>query len=240
VREEGHPHADPTDEDGRRLAQVYERYARSSRKRRAWTLANRGNAQIRAELTRELLRRADPALRHGRDVLDVGCGTGWWLHTLARHGVAPKRLHGVDLLPDRVAEAARRVPGGRIQVASALALPYPADSFALVTLVTVLGSLPSAGAIRAALREAHRVTAPAGSVLVYEPRYPNLLNRSRRHVPPSRVAEVFAEAEVTSLTVLPPLARRLGAAAAPLYSRLARVPGLRTHYLATVRKPDRR
>src|SRR5215471_8544720 len=36
------------------------------------------------------------------EALDVGCGTGGWLRTLQEWGASPQRLHGIDLLGDRI------------------------------------------------------------------------------------------------------------------------------------------
>ena len=82
------------------------------------------------------------------------------------------------------------------------------------------------------LREARRVTAPAGAVLIYEPRIPNPLNRATRRI---RVGEVSAVLRPPvarrTLTLLPPLARRLGSDSDSLYPLLVRVRLLRTHHL---------
>lgn len=43
----------------------------------------------------ELLR---PHVHGGENVLDVGCGTGWFYHSLARRGI-PAQYHGIDASP---------------------------------------------------------------------------------------------------------------------------------------------
>jgi ubiquinone/menaquinone biosynthesis C-methylase UbiE len=165
----------------------------------------------------------------GGEVLDVGCGTGWLLEALAGRGVEGGRLHGVDAIPARAAAAARRVPGADVRTADARKLPYEDGRFALVTLVTVLSSMPGGEAVAAALREARRVTAPDGLVLCYEPRLPTLNRRTRRisrRQLEQGLGPVVAE---RALTGLPPLARRLGPATPRLYPPLARVAA--THRL---------
>src|SRR3954454_8936592 len=70
-------------------------------------------------------------------VLDVGCGTGTGALFLARE-FPQARVRGVDISEEMVAEAVRKVgldPEGRIafKVGDAAALPYPDQSFDLVT-----------------------------------------------------------------------------------------------------------
>jgi len=45
----------------------------------------------------------------GTRVLDVGCGIGGFCALAAKRGAV---VHGIDTMPERVAEAHRRVPGG--------------------------------------------------------------------------------------------------------------------------------
>ena len=157
-------------------------------------------------------------------MLDVGCGTGWLLEALAREGIEPSRLHGVEALAARAAAAARRVPGAQVRTADARKLPFEDDRFELVTLVTVLSSMPEEHAVAAALREARRVASPTGVVLIYEPRLPNPLNRNTRTVSRRQLERELGPAVAErTLTGLPPLARRLGDATPRLYPLLARV-----------------
>ena len=213
-----------------RTEEVYSRYSRDPRKQRAWGAGNPGNVAIRQELLASVLELTAPALQEGGDVLDVGCGTGWLLRALADAGVAPARLWGVDLQESRVRAARAAAPGARIEVGDATHLSFDDASCALVTMITVLSSLPSRDAIRAALAEGRRVLAPGGLLLGYEPRIPNPLNRNTRLLRDADLdAAGISPRLQRSLTVLPGLARRLGYLTRSRYARLARVPPLRTH-----------
>lgn len=187
-----------------------------------------------------LLRAAGTKLNGSGRVLDIGCGTGWCLRALTEAGVAPDRLHGIEIQPARVEAARGAAPGARVAVGDARELDFPDRSFALVLLLTTLSSLPSAGAIQAALTEARRVLEPGGLLICYEPRIPNPLNRHTRLVRDRDLAAAGIEPrEQISLTLLPPLARRLGARTQQRYERLARMPLMRTHRLVSHRATDR-
>jgi cyclopropane fatty-acyl-phospholipid synthase-like methyltransferase len=66
----------------------------------------------------------------GTRVLDVGCGTGGFCALAAERGAV---VHGIDAMPERVAEARGRVPGGDFRVELMEQLPWPAGSFDVVT-----------------------------------------------------------------------------------------------------------
>ncbi len=219
--------------------EIYSGYSKSPRKRRAWAADNPGNVAIRRELLAEVLRAAGPELKGTGRILDLGCGTGWWLRSLTDAGVAPDRLEGIDIQPARVEAARAAVPGARISVGDVRELELPDRGFALVLLLTTLSSLPSAAAIQAALMEARRVLEPGGLLLCYEPRVANPLNRHARLVRDRDLEAAGIEPrEQVSLTLLPALARRLGAKTQQRYERLARLPALRTHRLIAYRAED--
>jgi SAM-dependent methyltransferase len=215
-----------------RLASVYRGYRRSERRRRAWDPANAGNVWIRRELETAL--RETGVLEPVASVrtLDLGCGHGYWLRRLTELGVPPAHIAGVDALPERASSAARAVEGASVIEADAADLPLPSGSYDVVLLFTVLSSEADEGRTARILREARRVVAPGGAVLVYEPRIPNPLNRATRRIRSRELTAVLGSpVSQRTLTLVPPLARRLGGATDSLYPLLARVPLLRTHRL---------
>jgi glycosyltransferase involved in cell wall biosynthesis/ubiquinone/menaquinone biosynthesis C-methylase UbiE len=239
------PEHDPLEYEQRRASQVYSRYAASSRKQHDWSADNSGNAAIRDELVDAAFELAGNALAPGSSILDVGCGTGWWLERLAapdgRRGVAgadARILTGLELLPDRVAAARRRVPAAEVQLGDARVLPFEAGSFDAVTLFTVLSSLATVNDAERALSEARRVLRPGGALLIWEPRIRNLLNPDVRLISRRMLLRALAGDQIRTrpTTVLPVLSRHLGRHAPGLYPRLASVTPLLTHRLVCARK----
>lgn len=206
-----------------------------SPRRESWSSANPGNRAAREELRVAVLAAAAPQLRGDGKLLDCGCGFGWLLAALAAE-VDPRRLFGVDRDPDRVEAAGRRVPGATVLAADALDLPFPDRQFAAVFQLVALSSFGAADRVRAALAESARVLAPDGVLLIYEPRLPNPLNRETRRL---RGADLEAAGLTVSdsrtLTLLPPLGRRLSTLTPTLHHRLSRLPPLRSHRLLACR-----
>ncbi|MGB0678763.1 MAG: methyltransferase domain-containing protein [Polyangiales bacterium] len=129
-------------------------------------------------------------------VLDVGCGTGRTLGMMRRLW-PDAQLYGIDLSPAYIAYAAQalhgppvaprlskprppqayargapeaELPAGRdveLRVGSAESLPYPAESFDVVTSTFVMHELP--GRVRQqVLRECARVLRPGGSLVLLD------------------------------------------------------------------------
>lgn len=99
----------------------------------------------------------------GKDVLEVGCGTGLVLERIARFA---KRAQGIDLSPGMLEKAKER--GLSVEEGSATALPYDDNSFDVTCSFKVLAHIPD---IDRALSEMARVTRPGGIVLaeLYNP-----------------------------------------------------------------------
>ena len=102
------------------------------------------------------------AARHPRRVLEVAAGTGIATRELVR--VLPDAaVVATDLNPDMVAWASQRVPQASWSVADATALELPADSFDVVVCQFGVMFFPDRPA---AFREAARVLAPGGTLLL--------------------------------------------------------------------------
>jgi SAM-dependent methyltransferase len=96
----------------------------------------------------------------GDHVLDVGCGTGVFLSMCVDRGA---KASGIDAADNLLTLARRRVPEADIRLADMQALPYPDDTFDLVTGFT---SFFFAEDMAAALAEAGRVARPGAPIVI--------------------------------------------------------------------------
>jgi SAM-dependent methyltransferase len=115
------------------------------------------------ELRTYLFTRA--GLESAGKVLEVGCGTGAILATLAGRAV----LHGLDLQPARLVQARQNTPQALLTCGEAGCLPYASGVFDITFCHFVLLWVPDP---LQALREMKRLTRPGGSILALaEPDY---------------------------------------------------------------------
>jgi len=91
----------------------------------------------------------------GARVLDVGVGSGYFLHRLQEYGAG--EAHGIDLMKERVAQGRTRYPTLKLRVGSATELPYGDADFDLVTQFTCLSSILDDDVRLAVAREMRRV-----------------------------------------------------------------------------------
>jgi SAM-dependent methyltransferase len=99
-------------------------------------------------------------LQPGHAVLDIGCGVGAFLRLVAERGA---RAFGIDASERLIGFARERLPDAELRVGEMEALPYPDDSF---DLVTGFNSFFFANDIINAVREAGRVAKPGAPVVI--------------------------------------------------------------------------
>jgi SAM-dependent methyltransferase len=107
----------------------------------------------------EMVRRFVP-LEDAR-VLDIGCGIGTYVRRFRQYS---DDVHGVDVEPERVAEASVELPN--IHLAPGEALPFPDDYFDVVFSNEVIEHVSDD---RKTISEAVRVTKPGGTIVIFAP-----------------------------------------------------------------------
>ena len=93
-------------------------------------------------------------------VLDIGCGAGAFLQRVAERGAEP---YGLDASEALIAFSRGRLPAADLRVGEMEALPWPDDTF---DLVTGFNSFFFANDMVAALGEAGRVAKPGSPVVI--------------------------------------------------------------------------
>ena len=231
-----------TDHEVERLKKVYQSYRASGIAQTLWSETNPGNRAILQERTRVLQQTLKAAgffpLTNHR-ILDIGCGCGRVLADFVQWGASPQNLYGIDLLAERIKVAQQGFPELHFQQGNAERIDYQDASFDLVILFTVLSSILDDRMAYNVAGETQRVLKPGGFVLWYDFRYNNPQNPHTRGMTRQRIRQFFPDFELRlgMITLLPPLARRLGSLTSVLYPLLALVPLLRTHYLGLLVKP---
>ena len=108
--------------------------------------------------------------RTGDRILDVGCGTGYFVRMLAEIAGAQGSVVGVDAAPEMIAHASSRSRSAAnvsFEVGSAGALSFPAASFDVVVSSLTMHHVAPAEQL-AAVQEMRRVLRPGGALLIAE------------------------------------------------------------------------
>jgi len=170
----------------------------------------------------------------GARVLDVGVGSGYFLHRIKEYGAG--EAHGIDLMEERIAQGRTRYPTLDLRVGSATELPYGDGEFDLVTQFTCLSSILDDEVRLAVAREMRRVA--RGWILSFDMRglrRPSL----RRHddstptvgLDKSELGRLFGEPALLRKVALPFRLTELAGRVPLVTSVLASVPPLRSHLL---------
>ena len=177
-----------------------------------------------------------------RRIADIGCGFGGWLLEFIQWGADPARLAGVDLIPERIGQARRRIPQADLRIGGAHSLPWADQSFDVVSQFTVFTSILDPLLKQAIAQEMLRILKPGGAILWFDLGLGNPTNPNVRGIPAREVAALFAgcEIELERTVLAPPLSRMIAAWAWPLAEVLYSLPLLRTHYAGLIYKRQTR
>jgi ubiquinone/menaquinone biosynthesis C-methylase UbiE len=167
----------------------------------------------------------------GKDVLEIGCGTGLLLKEV--HGLA-KTARGIDISPGMLQLARKR--GLDVVEGDATDLPYPDESFDVVYSFKVLAHVRD---IERALEEAKRVTRPGGLLILEFYNRLSLRYLVKRLAGPQKISKQTDEGAVFTRWDSPmELARRVpagleivdwaGVRVVTPAASVHRVPGVRT------------
>ena len=139
--------------------------------------------QERERRVLNLLRGLGLSLLKEQKILEVGCGTGYWLGEFIKWGASPENLTGIDLFSERLATGRSTLTAkvGLVQ-ANATHLPLSTGAFDLVLQSTVFTSILDAAMKQAVAREMLRVLKPRGLILWYDYHRNNPWNRDVRGV----------------------------------------------------------
>lgn len=202
--------------------QPYQLFLRFSRKKKA----------------AEMLHKAGVFPGMASHCLEIGYGRLGWLGDLISWDVPESCLHGIELDASRAKIAQKILPNADLRVGDATGLPWQDNSFQLVIASTVFTSILDHRVRKIVASEIERVLASGGALLWYDfavnnPSNPNVQRVSRREV-----KQLFPalEGEIQSVTLAPPIARRLAGRSWVLATLLEAVPFLRTHLIAVLKK----
>ena len=171
-------------------------------------------------------------------ILDMGCGRGAWLRQLLEFGAEPAYLFGLDLLESHLRDALRLNPALHFACGDASQLPFPDGCFDLVIQFMLFTSVLSDGFRKKISEEMMRILSPGGRILWYDFMYNNPKNKDVRGIGRAEIRRLFPDCSMMfrRITLAPPIGRIVARFSPALYTALAMVPPLRTHYMCLLQK----
>jgi ubiquinone/menaquinone biosynthesis C-methylase UbiE len=123
--------------------------------------------QLHHEIANRTARLAAAAVATPNRVLDLGCGTGYLLRTLASRYPDAEQLVGIDAAPEMVKTANAVTQDDRLTFAVGVAehIGYPDETFDLIVSTT---SFDHWSDQQAGLRECARVLSPGGRLVLVD------------------------------------------------------------------------
>jgi SAM-dependent methyltransferase len=170
-------------------------------------------------------------------ILDIGCGYGGWLKTFLQWGAKPKNIAGIELIDQYASGARNLLPAAvRIECGNATNLPWPDSSFDIVFQSLVFSSILSPAMRAEVAKEMIRVSRPGGVILWYDLRYNNPRNPNVVGIRKSEIYQLFSgcEMSVRTITLAPPISRRICSYSRLGFEILSTISVLRSHYLAAI------
>ena len=195
--------------------------------------------QARERVFLDLLRTKGITSLEDKKILDVGCGTGYWLRQLINWGAQPQNIIGVDLLVDRVAQAKHLVPESvTIQCGSAARLGFDDGAFDMVLQSMVFSSVLDLSMKQQIAEEMLRVVKGHGWILWYDFHFNNPNNPDVRGVKKQKIFQLFPDChiEIRRITLAPPLVRFVARHSWLACYLLEGLQIFNTHYLCIIQK----
>src|SRR5262249_36743001 len=200
--------------EAQRICEAYDRRSKTIPRTR-YSPFLPANVLLQHELERRLLKVIGRRTQHelaGKRILEIGCGTGRWLRQFIQWGANPGDLAGVDLLPDRIAQARHLCPNGvDLQCREASHLAFANDSFDIVFQSMAFTSILDAQMKASVAREMVRVVRQQGFILWYDFFVNNPRNPDVRGVGKRELYQLFPECRIdcARVTLTPPVGRLL-------------------------------
>jgi SAM-dependent methyltransferase len=172
-------------------------------------------------------------------IFEAGCGSGYWIRQFINWGARPENMAGIDILPQRIAEARRLCPSTvRFECQDAGQIGFPAGSFDLIIASTVFSSILDGDARLRVAAETLRLLRPSGTILWYDFFLDNPANPDVKGVPKREIKQLFPGCRLFAerVTLAPPLTRALAEVSVNLCRALSATRIFNTHYLALIRR----
>lgn len=173
-------------------------------------------------------------------ILEVGCCAGGRLREVIKYGARPENLSGIDLLPNAIEEAKKISPNIDFCCGNAEALPFRRETFDIVIQFVMFTSILDNVMKRNAAKEMLRVLKLDGIILWYDYFISKPTNPDVKGIGKREITRLFPNCtfDFSKVTLAPPIARAIAPHSFLLCYLLEKIPWLKTHYFAVIKKAE--
>ena len=222
-----------------RIKHVYDAYLKDEKIIQKWSSLNIGNQIIseqRYYMLQDLLKKNNTSFKK-KNILDLGCASGNLMTLLINLGANEKNISGIDIRDSSILNAKRRYPKAHFNMMDARKLTYENNTFDCIISFTLLSSVLGFDNRKRIISEAMRVLKPNGFVIYYDMRYNNPFNNNIVGINKKELSKLFTnmKLDLNLLTIVPPVARRLGFLTKFLYPQISKISLFNSHYMFLVK-----
>jgi ubiquinone/menaquinone biosynthesis C-methylase UbiE len=169
-------------------------------------------------------------------MLEIGCGAGDILIECLAWGAEPKHMFGVDVLFEELCKGHYRSVNMGLTCSDGRFLPFPDNSFDLVTQFTVFTSVLTPDVRKQLAAEMLRVVKHSGLIVWYDFWPNNPQNPQVKGIGLREIRTLFQGCRYFTQKIIlaPPIARQLAPISSLLYHFLEHIPWLCTHYVVGI------
>ena len=152
-------------------------------------------------------------------------------------GANEKNISGIDIRDSSILNAKRRYPKAHFNMMDARILTYENNTFDCIISFTLLSSVLGFDNRKRIINEAMRVLKPNGFIIYYDMRYNNPFNNNIVGINKKELSKLFTnmKLDLNLLTIVPPVARRLGFLTKFLYPQISKISLFNSHYMFLVK-----
>lgn len=174
----------------------------------------------------------------GDRCLEVGYGKLGWLGRMISWGLRESDLYGIELDEERAMVAKKALPSANLIVGNAAELPWEDGYFRVVVASTLFSSILDKRVQVLIAREMDRVLMPGGVVLWYDAAVDNPRNKQLKSLTRFELSNLFPgyRLNLKSVTLAPPVTRKVAKLSWTFATILSAFPFLRTHLLGALVK----
>ena len=224
---------------GKNIENIYDEYLKNDKILKKWSSENRGNKihhEERFNKVKFLIEKNSFDIKRSK-ILDLGCASGNFTDSLLRIGFNNKNITGVDLRRKSIENAISNFPKINFKLMDAKNLKFTDNSFDCIIVFTLFSSVLSFDDRKIIAAEAKRVLKPNGFIIHYDLRINNPFNKNIIGINKKELYRLFPEMRLNffEITLIPPIARNLGAGTDFLYPIFSKFRFLNSHYICLVK-----